>query len=93
VKTTIRNSETGKDTQVIWDVLAAQDGKSYRVRDVGLNINGSVLWLAQDQQAQFEVFLDRNNGDVNKLIGRINQMIADMEQRKKSGAGSTLGKS
>ncbi len=92
VRSTIRSSETGKDTQVIWDVLASQDGASYRVRDVGLNLNGSVLWLAQDQQAQFEVFLDRNNGDVDKLIGRINQMIGDMEARKKAGGGSTLGK-
>jgi phospholipid transport system substrate-binding protein len=58
------------------------------VRDVGIDINGSVLWLAQDQQAQFESFLGRNNGDVNKLIARINTMIADMEARRKDGRGS-----
>ncbi len=88
VESTIKSSQTGKDTKVFWDVLMSQDGQSYRVRDVGIDINGSVLWLAQDQQAQFESFLGRNNGNVDKLIARINAMIADMEARKKDGRGS-----
>jgi phospholipid transport system substrate-binding protein len=91
VKSLVKSGQTGKDIQVIWDVLLSQDGKTYRVRDVGLNLNGSVLWLAQDQQAQFESFLDRNNGDVDKLVARINKMTADLEARKRAGAGSTLG--
>ena len=65
-----------------------QDGKTYRVRDVGIDLGGSVLWLAQEQQAQFESYLGRNNGDVDKLIGRINVMLADMEARKRDGRGS-----
>jgi phospholipid transport system substrate-binding protein len=88
VESTIVSSQTGKDTKVYWDVLASQDGKTYRVRDVGIDLGGSVLWLAQEQQAQFESFLDRNNGDIDKLIGRIKQMLADMEARKKDGRGS-----
>lgn len=88
VDSTIVSSQTGKDTKVYWDVLASQDGKSYRVRDVGIDLGGSVLWLAQEQQAQFESFLDRNNGDIDKLIARIKQMLADMEARKKDGRGS-----
>ena len=92
VNSLIKSTESGKDVQVIWDVLASQDGSTYRVRDVGLNLNGSVLWLAQDQQAQFEAYLDRNNGSVDKLIARINQMISDMAARKKAGGGSTIGK-
>lgn len=91
VRSVIKSSQTGKDIEVFWDVLASQDGASYRVRDVGLNLNGSVLWLAQDQQAQFEAFLGRNNGDVDKLVARINQMTADLRARAKSGAPSTLG--
>jgi len=88
VESTIVSSQTGKDTKVYWDVLASQDGKSYRVRDVGIDLGGSVLWLAQEQQAQFESFLDRNHGDIDKLIARIKQMLADMEARKKDGRGS-----
>jgi phospholipid transport system substrate-binding protein len=92
VNTLIKSTQSGKDIQVVWDVLQSQDGQTYRVRDVGLNLDGSVIWLAQDQQAQFEAFLDRNNGDINKLIVKIKQMIADMDVRKKAGIGSTLGK-
>lgn len=88
VETLIRSSQTGKDTKVYWDVLKSQDGASYRVRDVGIDLGGSVLWLAQEQQAQFESFLGRNNGSIDKLIGRINVMLADMEARKKDGRGS-----
>ncbi len=92
VNTLIKSTESGKDIQVVWDVLQSKDGDTYRVRDVGINLEGSVIWLAQDQQAQFESFLDRNNGDVDKLIDRIKQMIADMDVRSKAGAASTLGK-
>jgi phospholipid transport system substrate-binding protein len=88
VESTVKSSQTGKDTKVYWDVLMSQDGASYRVRDVGIDINGSILWLAQDQQAQFESYLGRNNGDVTKLIAKINTMIADMEARKRDGRGS-----
>lgn len=88
VESVIKSAQTGKDTKVYWDVLLSNDGKSYRVRDVGIELGGSVLWLAQEQQAQFVNYLDRNNGDINKLIGRINVLLADMEARKKDGRGS-----
>ncbi len=90
VETVIKSSQTGKDTKVYWDVLKRQDGASYRVRDVGIDLGGSVLWLAQEQQAQFESFLNRNGGNIDKLIGRINVLLADMEQRKKDGRGSAF---
>ncbi len=90
VATLIKSSKTGKDTKVYWDVLRSQDGKTYRVRDVGIDLGGSTLWLAQEQQAQFESFLNRNNGNIDKLIGRINVLLADMEARKKDGRGSAF---
>jgi phospholipid transport system substrate-binding protein len=92
VRTMIKSSQSGRDTEVVWDVLAAQDGSTYRVRDVGINLDGSLLWLAQDQQAQFEAFLERNNGDVGKLITKIDAMTADLETRKKAGAKPTFGR-
>jgi phospholipid transport system substrate-binding protein len=88
VESVIKSSQTGKDTKVYWDVLLSNDGKTYRVRDVGIELGGSILWLAQEQQAQFVSYLDRNNGDINKLIGRINVLLADMEARKRDGRGS-----
>lgn len=88
VESIIKSSQTGKETKIYWDVLLSNDGKSYRVRDVGIELGGSVLWLAQEQQAQFVNYLDRNNGDIDKLISRINVLLADMEARKKDGRGS-----
>lgn len=88
VESVIRSSQTGKDTKVYWDVLMSKDGKSYRVRDVGIELGGSTLWLAQEQAAQFINYLDRNNGSIDKLIARINVLLADMEARKKDGRGS-----
>jgi phospholipid transport system substrate-binding protein len=90
VESIIKSSQTGKDTKVYWDVLRSQDGASYRVRDVGIDLGGSVLWLAQEQQAQFESYLNRNGGNIDKLIGRINVLLADMEARKKDGRGSAF---
>lgn len=88
VESVIRSAQTGKDTKVYWDVLMSKDGKSYRVRDVGIELGGSTLWLAQEQAAQFINYLDRNNGSIDKLIARINVLLADMEARKKDGRGS-----
>ena len=88
VESVIKSSGTGKDTKVYWDVLLSKDGTSYRVRDVGIELGGSTLWLAQEQAAQFINYLDRNNGNIDKLIGRINVLLADMEVRKKDGRGS-----
>jgi phospholipid transport system substrate-binding protein len=90
VESVIMSTQTGKDTKVYWDVLKSQDGQSYRVRDVGIDLGGSTLWLAQEQQSQFESFLSRNNGNIDKLIGRINVLLADMEARKKDGRGSAF---
>lgn len=88
VESVIRSAQTGKDTKVYWDVLMSKDGRSYRVRDVGIELGGSTLWLAQEQAAQFINYLDRNNGSIDKLIARINVLLADMEARKKDGRGS-----
>ena len=89
VSTMIKSTQTGQDILVIWDVLQSLDGQTYRVRDVGVNLDGSVIWLAQDQQAQFGAILDRNHDDINDLIARINQMINDMGGHRKNGARAT----
>jgi phospholipid transport system substrate-binding protein len=79
----IRKPGSNEDMQVVWDVLLSQDGQTYRVRDVGVSLGGSVVWLAQDQQTQFEAFLDRNHGDINRLIDQIKQKTADITARPK----------
>jgi phospholipid transport system substrate-binding protein len=89
VNTLIRSTRSGKDVAVIWDVLQSQDRLTYRVRDVGINLDGSVIWLAQDQQAQFEAFLDRNNSDINKLIDRVRQKTIEVTARSKLAASAS----
>ena len=84
VSTLITSASTGKEMPVVWDVLQSSDGETYRVRDVGVNLNGAVIWLAQDQQSQFESFLDRNNGSIDKLIARIESMTSDIASRRRA---------
>ncbi len=76
----IMSSDTGKDVEVIWDVLESRDGSKYLVRDVALNIGGNnQFWLAVDQHQDFQAFLKRNNNDINALIKNINDMTAAMK--------------
>ncbi len=82
VTSMIKSSDTGKDVEVIWDVLESRDGDRYLVRDVALNIGGNnQFWLAVDQNQDFQAFLKRNNNDIDKLIENINQMTASMNAR------------
>ena len=82
VTSMIKSSDTGKDVEVIWDVLESRDGDKYLVRDVALNIGGNnQFWLAVDQNQDFQAFLKRNNNDIDKLIENINQMTASMNAR------------
>lgn len=82
VTSLILSSDTGKDVEVIWDVLESRDGTKYLVRDVALNIGGNnQFWLAVDQHQDFQAFLKRNNNDIDKLIENINEMTASMNAR------------
>ncbi len=76
VSTLVKRGDSDSETRVIWDVLMSKDGTTYRIRDVAIDLNGSVLWLAQDQQAQFEAYLDRHDGDINMLIKQLEQKTA-----------------
>ncbi|MFN7056904.1 phospholipid-binding protein MlaC [Hyphomonas sp.] len=75
VNTTIRRRD-GRDMNVRWRVQA--NGDRYQVIDVALNIEGSLIWLAIEQRAQFIALLDRTNGSADELIGLIERMTADL---------------
>lgn len=82
VASMIKSSDTGKDVEVIWDVLESRDGSKYLVRDVALNIGGNnQFWLAVDQHQDFQAFLKRNNNDIDALIKNIKEMTATMNAR------------
>ncbi len=61
---------------VRWRVLK-RNGE-YQVVDVALNVNGNLIWLAIEQQAQFLSLLDRTNGSADALIRKIEQMTREV---------------
>lgn len=66
----------GQEMSVRWRVLKRNNG--YQVVDVALNVNGNLIWLAIEQQAQFLSLLDRTNGSADALINRIERMTRDV---------------
>lgn len=81
VDTTIARSD-GKKMDVRWRVL--NRGGQYQVVDVALDIDGNLIWLAIEQQAQFLALLDRTNGSASALIDKINAMTAKLEAERRT---------
>jgi len=68
--------ENGDKQDVRWRVLL-RNGK-YEVVDIALNFDGSLLWLAIEQRAQFLDLLDRTNGSADALIEKLEGLTADL---------------
>lgn len=79
VDTEIVNAN-GEELEVRWRVL--NRGGKYQVVDVALNAEGNLIWLAIEQQAQFLSILDQNNGSVDALITKIENMTNDLVARR-----------
>lgn len=74
--------EDGQAMDVRWRVLNRNGG--YQVVDVALNIDGNLIWLAIEQRAQFLALLDRTNGSVDALVGKIEEMTRSLEASSRS---------
>ncbi|MBR9835425.1 MAG: ABC transporter substrate-binding protein [Alphaproteobacteria bacterium] len=74
--------DDGKELDVRWRVLYR--GDKYQVVDVALNVDGNIVWLGIEQQAQFLALLDKSNGSANDLINKINGMTADLVAQRDS---------
>lgn len=70
---------SGDELNVRWRLLIKDD--NYKVVDVGLNLNGNLLWLAGEQRAQFLALLDRNQGSANALIAKLEELTADLQAK------------
>ena len=66
----------GQELEVRWRVL--NRGGQYQVVDVALQAEGTMIWLAIEQRAQFLSILDKNNGSSEALIEVIDGMTADL---------------
>ena len=80
VDTTIERAD-GQAMDVRWRVLN-RNGE-YQVVDVALDIEGNLIWLAIEQQAQFLALLDRTNGSAQALIDKIDSMTAKLESERR----------
>jgi phospholipid transport system substrate-binding protein len=70
---------TGQPFLVNWRLL--KTGESWRVVDVALKLDETVIWLAIQQQQDFLARLDKNGGDIAKLTTVVQQLTADMRKQ------------
>lgn len=80
VVTEVHSAERDEDLMVLWRLRGEDGSDFYRVIDVGLNLDGSILWLMDNQRQQFEQKLAQNRGDVNVVIDWMNEWIADYRE-------------
>ncbi len=80
VDTSIARAD-GKTMDVRWRVL--NRGGKYQVVDVALDIDGNLIWLAIEQQAQFLALLDRTNGSADALIDKISSMTDKLKSTRR----------
>lgn len=69
----------GRPTRVQWRLL--RSGDVWKVVDVSLVIDGNEIWLAQQQQRDFLAALDRNNGDIRRLMADLQDVTTSMRER------------
>ena len=70
VKTSIQFSNDPNPTKIDWRLIKKQDGKFkiFDIRVVG-------IWMAQEQRSTFTSFLSKNNGNINKLMDRLEKQL------------------
>ncbi|MEM8920963.1 MAG: ABC transporter substrate-binding protein [Pseudomonadota bacterium] len=92
VKSQIPDMDTGDVLNIEWRVRQDKNNPdAYKVLDVAVNLEGSQIWLAQEQRAQFVAILDRANGDVNELINRIHGMTQKLRESEEAGVETRFG--
>ena len=73
-------SVNGQKLTVRWRVLNRNG--AYQVVDIALYDQGNLIWLAIEQRAQFLGILDKNNGALEPLIAKIDEMTAELVARR-----------
>ena len=70
VKTSIQFSNDSNPTKIDWRLIKKQDGdfKIFDIRVVG-------IWMAQEQRSTFTSFLSKNNGNIDKLMDRLEKQL------------------
>ena len=70
VKTSIQFLNDPNPTKIDWRLIKKQDGnfKIFDIRVVG-------IWMAQEQRSTFTSFLSKNNGNIDKLMDRLEEQL------------------
>ena len=70
VKTLIQFSNDPNPTKIDWRLIKKQDGdfKIFDIRVVG-------IWMAQEQRSTFTSFLSKNDGNIYKLMDRLEEQL------------------
>ena len=70
VKTSIQFLNDPNPTKIDWRLIKKQDGdfKIFDIRVVG-------IWMAQEQRSTFTSFLSKNNGNIDKLMDRLEKQL------------------
>ena len=71
VKTSIQFLNDPNPTKIDWRIIKKQDGnfKIFDIRVVG-------IWMAQEQRSTFTSFLSKNNGNIGKLMDRLEKQLS-----------------
>ena len=71
VKTSIQFLNDPNPTKIDWRLIKKQDGnfKIFDVRVIG-------IWMAQEQRSTFTSFLSKNNGNIDKLMDRLEKQLS-----------------
>tara|TARA_B100000945_G_scaffold170923_1_gene136951 strand:- start:772 stop:1377 length:606 start_codon:yes stop_codon:yes gene_type:complete len=72
VKTSIQFSNDPNPTKIDWRLIKKQDGnfKIFDIRVIG-------IWMAQEQRSTFTSFLGKNNGNISKLMDRLEKQLSE----------------
>ena len=72
VKTSIQFLNDPNPTKIDWRLIKKQDGnfKIFDIRVVG-------IWMAQEQRSTFTSFLSKNNGNIDKLMDRLEKQLSE----------------
>jgi ABC-type transporter MlaC component len=79
VRSEIRSPVSGRVLSLQWRVLLGDAG--WKVTDVSFVADGAEIWLAQQQQSEFALQLDRGNGDINALIASVRGRTVELRRR------------
>ena len=89
------------DLQVMWNVwmfepdsaAAKEYGTDYKVVEVGLDLEGGLIWLAGQQKDEIQSILDRSNGNPKALFERLRGLTDQLNAEAASRASSSAGTS